>query len=120
VDVSGWLVDDGPPLACPPLATPSDPPVDIWAPSCGDGAWITAVEVQPVISLGNGVQITVPTNGVRVQPSAYQLFAHDPATEADGMGNVPRLGTYTLRLIQDPRFPVDGSLGWEIVQRVEP
>jgi hypothetical protein len=55
-----------------------------------------------------------------VQGGAYFAFAADPQSEANGFAHVPRLGTYTLQLIRDPRFPVDGALGWEVVARVDP
>lgn len=116
-DVPGWLVDSGGPIPCPAYPSPVTPPTSPCDPAC-NRAWITAVETQPVT--GSFGSWSDPSRSVRVQEGAYQQFAHDPAYEANGFAHVPRLGTYTLRLVQDMRFPVDGARGWEIVARLEP
>jgi hypothetical protein len=120
LSVRGWLVDDGGAVPCPTQLTPKTPPPDIYEPSCFDGAWITRDEYQPIISQGGGFSFRSPdaATSVRVQGDAYQQFAPDPQL-VDG-ASTPRLGTYQLQLIRDPRFPVHGALGWRLVARLDP
>jgi len=117
VVVNGWLVDSGSAIRCP-LALPQ-PPADTPFFNC-PWAWVTANDVQPVTSTASGLAVTPPTGAVQVQPNAYAEFAHDPATPADGLGHVPRAGTYLLRLVQDPRPGASPQTGWQVVARLNP
>ena len=118
-NVRGWLVDSGAPIPCPAYPLPVTPPTSPWEPGCS-AAWIAANEEQPVTGSFGSWTFQDPPSSVQVQPDAYGTFAADPKYEVNGFAHVPRLGTYTLQLIRDPRFPVDGALGWEVVARVDP
>jgi hypothetical protein len=118
VVVNGWLVDSGSAIRCPQTVVPL-PPADTPFEGC-PMAWVTATEVQPVTSTASGLAVTPPVGAVQVQPNAYAEFASDPATQADGVANVPRAGTYLLRLVQDPRPGANPQTGWQVVARLDP
>jgi len=118
VVVNGWLVDSGPAIRCPQTVVPlllADTPFT----TC-PRAWVTAGDVQPVTSTASGLAVTPPTGAVQVQPNAYEEFAPDPAAPADGIGHVPRAGTYLLRLVQDPRPGASPQTGWQVIARLAP
>ncbi|HEY1169368.1 MAG TPA: hypothetical protein VGE81_10395 [Candidatus Limnocylindrales bacterium] len=117
VVVNGWLVDSGSAIRCP-LALPQ-PPADTPFFNC-PWAWVAASDVQPVTVTASGLAVTPPVGAVQVQPNAYAEFAPDPATPADGIGHVPRAGTYLLRLVQDPRPGANPQTGWQMVARLDP
>ena len=117
VVVTGWLVDSGT-VRCPAPITPL-PPADTPFFNC-PWAWVTASDVQPVTVTASGLGVTPPAGAVQVQPNAYAEFAPDPATPADGIGHVPRAGTYLLRLVQDPRPGANPQTGWQMVARLDP
>ena len=118
VVVNGWLVDSGAAIRCPAPIVPL-PPTDTPFMTC-PWAWVTASDVQPVTSTASGLGVTPPGGAVQVQPNAYAEFAPDPATPADGIGHVPRAGTYLLRLVQDPRPGANPQTGWQVVARLDP
>jgi hypothetical protein len=119
VVVNGWLVDSGSAIECPPLVVVPSPPADTPFTTC-PWAWVTAGDVQPVTSSASGLAVTPPAGAVQVQPNAYLEFAVDPAATADGIGHVPRAGTYLLRLVQDPRPGANPQTGWQVVARLGP
>jgi hypothetical protein len=118
VVVNGWLVDSGSAIRCPQTVVPL-PPADTPFTTC-PWAWVTAGDVQPVTSTASGLAVTPPVAAVQVQPNAYEEFAPDPAAPADGIGHVPRAGTYLLRLVQDPRPGASPQTGWQVVARLDP
>jgi hypothetical protein len=117
VVVTGWLVDSGT-VRCPAPITPL-PPADTPFFNC-PWAWVTASDVQPVTVTASGLGVTPPTGAVQVQPNAYAEFAPGAATPADGIGHVPRAGTYLLRHVQDPRPGASPPTGWQVVARLDP
>ncbi len=114
--VDAWLVGEGP-LPCPSLANgpPGDTPFD----QCG-GSWLTTSAQQPVQRNGGGLSIVPPRGAIRVQPFAYDEFAPSPAPEPDGVGFVPREGTYLVRMITWTPPGGRAETGWQIVARQAP
>ena len=49
--------------------------------------------------MGSGFQMTAPAGAVQLQMGAYQQYAPQPSF--DGVNDVPRLGTYLLRMVVD-------------------
>lgn len=114
--VTAWLVGMGA-VSCPSSTpdVPSDTPFD----PCG-GSWLTPDAAQPVQRIGSGYSIVPPAGAITVQPGAYEEFASDPAPEADGVGFQPRLGTYLVHMVIDPRPGADPPSGWQVVARLAP
>ena len=114
--VTAWLVGEGPvPCASFASAPPADTPFD----TCG-GSWLMASAKEPVQRNGAGLSIVVPPGAIRVQPGAYDAFAPSPASEADGVGMVPREGTYLVRMVSNPPGGWPAQTGWQIVARLAP
>ena len=61
-----------------------------------------------------------PAGAIRVQPGAYDEFAPSPAPEPDGVGFVPREGTYLVRMVTEPHPGANPPTGWQIVARLVP
>ena len=114
--VDAWLVGEGP-LPCPSFA--NGPPADTPFDQCG-GSWLMTSAQQPVQRNGGGFSIVPPPGVIRVQPFAYDEFAPSPAPEPDGVGFVPREGTYLMRMVT--WTPPGGRVetGWQIVARLAP
>ncbi len=89
--VRGWLVAT-PPLRCVARPIPSGLP-DY---GCGERDWLTDEPFQPWTSDGTSGSARDPVIGLRVQNSAYDAFAPDPAIAVGG-GREPRQGTYLVR-----------------------
>ena len=75
---------------------------------------------QPVQRSGAGFSLVVPPGAIRVQPGAYDAFAPSPASEPDGVGFVPRQGTYLVRMVSNPPGGRPAQTGWQIVARLAP
>ena len=120
VVVKGWLVDGGP-HSCPAVPGSADL-TDTPFEACPE-AWLAPNSYQPVSTKGGAVTITAPVGAVRVQPEAYSEYAPspslDPSLEPIGVADVPRSGTFLLRLVQNPE---SGSHqpGWQVVARLDP
>jgi hypothetical protein len=120
VVVKGWLVDGGP-HSCPAVPGSADL-TDTPFEACPD-AWLAPNSYQPVSTRGGSVTITAPVGAVRVQPEAYSEYAPSPSPEPSlepiGVADIPRSGTFLLRLVQNPE---SGSHepGWQIVARLDP
>jgi hypothetical protein len=114
--VTAWLVGMGP-VPCPSVA--NAPPADTPFDTCG-GAWLMPAPDQPVQRHGSGFSIVPPAGAVRVQPAAYDAYAPAPAPESDGVGFMPRQGTYLVRMVSNPPGGAPAQVGWQIVARLGP
>ena len=104
--VSGWLAWTGP-LPCPSFT--DRPPADTPFQPC-PMAWL--------LPRDESVVPTGPSDGVGVQPGAYDEYAPDPAQA--GSGPAARYGTYLVRLVVDTSKGANGPRGWQIVARLAP
>ena len=119
IAVTGWLVGvEG--FSCGPVPMPG-PPVP--APfSCHVPEFLTERATMPVSrtglsGMGSGFQLTEPSGSVEVQRGAYQQFAPQPSF--DGVNDVPRLGTYLLRMVVDDALNCAHCRGWLAVGRLD-
>ncbi len=120
--VGGWLVSPGN-VPCPgPMPNEPGPPPDTPFSSCFAG-WISPVNSPAWLSGTDGSSsVNMPAGSVRVQWDAYQRFAPDPQIDpqdAPNDGTVPRLGTYVMRLVADPRPAANPATGWQVVGRID-
>ena len=114
--VEAWLVGEG---AVPCASFVHTPPADTPFDTCG-GSWLTASSQQPVQRNGAGFSHVVPRGAIRVQPGAYDEFAPSPAPEPDGVGFVPREGTYLVRMVTWTPPGGKAEMGWQVVARLAP
>ncbi len=114
--VDAWLVGEG---AVPCASFTNAPPADTPFDTCG-GSWLTISAQQPVRRSGGGFSIVVPPGAIRVQPGAYHESAPSPAPEPDGIGFVPREGTYLVRLVTWTPPGGTAETGWQVVARLAP
>ncbi len=117
--VTGWLVGvEG--FSCGPVPPPG-PPVP--APfSCHVPEFLTERATKPVSrtglsGMGSGFEMTAPAGSVQVQRGAYDEYA--PSPSFDGVNDVPRLGTYLLRMVVDEASNCPGCRGWLAVGRLD-
>jgi hypothetical protein len=116
--VKGWLVAGlATPCPAPSELLGEDTPFDRCPP-----AWLTRDEVQPVTMAGGSIGVREPEVGVRVQYSAYGVFAPEPETDPQAGLVSPRYGTYVVRLVTDTRTgdADSGTKGWQVVGRLDP
>ena len=104
--VSAWLAWTGP-LPCPSFT--DRPPADTPFEHC-PMAWL--------LPRNESVVPTGPSDGVSVQPGAYEEYA--ASLDTPGLGPVPRYGTYLVRLVVDTRQGANGPRGWQVVARLAP
>ncbi|MGC8633886.1 MAG: hypothetical protein ACP5VP_04355 [Candidatus Limnocylindrales bacterium] len=119
IAVTGWLVGvEG--FSCGPVPMPS-PPVP--APfSCHVPEFLTEAATEPVSraglsGMGSGFQMRAPSGAVQVQMGAYQEYA--PSPSFDGVNDVPRLGTYLLRMVAIDQANCAHCRGWLAVGRLD-
>ena len=117
--VTGWLVGvEG--FSCGPVPPPG-PPVP--APfSCHVPEFLTERATKPVSrtglsGMGSGFEMTAPAGAVQLQMGAYDEYA--PSPSFDGVNDVPRLGTYLLRMVVDEASNCPGCRGWLAVGRLD-
>ena len=115
IAVTGWLVGVGPGFSCGPAPMPGPP---IPAPFvCHVPEFITARPTRPVSGGGNSFEMSAPAGSVQVQRGAYDEYA--PRPSFDGVNDVPRLGTYLLRMVVDDASNCPGCRGWLVVGRLD-
>ncbi len=119
IAVTGWLVGvEG--FSCGPAPMPG-PPVP--APfSCHVPEFLTERATKPVSrtglsGMGSGFQMTAPAGAVQLQMGAYQEYA--PSPSFDGVNDVPRLGTYLLRMVAIDQSNCEHCRGWLAVGRLD-
>jgi hypothetical protein len=108
IAATGWLVGVNAP-SCGPVPPPG-PPVPAPFNCPGIPEFLTANPVRPVTGGGNSFQMSAPSGAVQLQMGAYQQFA--PSPSFDGVNDVPRLGTYLLRMVAVDQSNCAHCRGW--------
>ncbi len=119
IAATGWLVGvEG--FSCGPVPMPG--PI-VPAPfACQIPEFLTKRATKPVSrtglsGMGSGFQMTAPAGAVQLQMGAYQQFA--PSPSFDGVNDVPRLGTYLLRMVAVDQSNCPHCRGWLAVGRLD-
>ena len=120
IAATGWLVGvEG--FSCGPVPQPG--PI-VPAPfSCQLSDFLTERASKPVShtglsGMGSGFQMHPPPDAVEVQIGAYGQFAPQPSF--DGVNDVPRFGTYLLRMVAIDQSNCRHCRGWLAVGRLDP
>ena len=119
IAATGWLVGvEG--FSCGPVPQPG--PI-VPAPfSCQLSDFLTERPSKPVSrtglsGMGSGFQMHPPSDAIDVQIGAYQQYAPQPSF--DGVNDVPRLGTYLLRMVAIDQSNCRNCRGWLAVGRLD-
>jgi hypothetical protein len=119
IAATGWLVGvEG--FSCGPVPMPG--PIVPEPFSCQIPEFLTERATRPVSrtglsGMGSGFQMSAPSGAVQLQMGAYQQFA--PAPSFDGVNDVPRLGTYLLRMVAVDQSNCAHCRGWLAVGRLD-
>jgi hypothetical protein len=119
IAATGWLVGvEG--FSCGPVPMPG--PIVPEPFSCQIPEFLTERATRPVSrtglsGMGSGFQMSAPSGAVQLQMGAYQQFA--PSPSFDGVNDVPRLGTYLLRMVAVDQSNCAHCRGWLAVGRLD-